>query len=84
MHGRVVPLKDPLSCAQFRPDLLKYFKKGAQGLDDVVCVDSLTPGDIVGVHVHLVVKEGQDLLLALPSMDLGLIWTLCPPRKTLL
>jgi hypothetical protein len=55
-----------------------------QGIDDLVGIGCLAPGDDVGVHHPLVVKDGQDHLLAPPSMDLGQNRAWCPLLKPLL
>jgi hypothetical protein len=82
--GRVIPLKETLYRAQVGRLFLQSLQIGAQGLNDINCDDYFAPGGGVGVHHPLVVKEGQDHLLAPPSMGIGLNWAWCPLIKPLL
>jgi hypothetical protein len=72
-------MKEPLSCAHFRPYLLPNLHKLVQGLNDVDGVDSLAPGYLVGEHHPLIVKGGQSL--GRMDNDMGLNRTCCPILK---
>jgi hypothetical protein len=51
-----------------------------QGLDEAVGIESLAPGDIIGIEPPFVVKEGHSP----GSIDRGLIRVCCPLLKPLL
>ena len=68
----VVPQEEPLLLAQNWSLLLEMLHEAAQGLDDVLRVDSFAPGDDVGVDEPLRVEEGQDHLLCPAGLSLCL------------
>jgi hypothetical protein len=71
MQGALSLVKEPCSRAQLRPLVLINLEKVAQGLGDVVGVNSLAPRATDGVHHPLAAKQVQDHLLATVAMDLG-------------
>jgi hypothetical protein len=76
----IVPLKEPLSCTHLRTFLCLKLHKLVWGHDETVSIDSLAPGDIIGVHPPFVVKEGH-----VPgSIDRDLKRPACPLLKPLL
>ncbi len=75
VHRGVVPVEHPLPGIQIRPFQAESLEKALQGFDDVVSVDSGTPGNVI--RVDIVIEESEEHLFRAARSDLGLNQAWC-------
>jgi hypothetical protein len=77
VYWSVIPIEHRFPRHQVRPFQAESFQEVLQDFDDIVSVDSGTPGNIVHLDNTIVIKEGENHLFHAACSDLCLYLAWC-------